>query len=345
MPKEVEIAFNNLPESIDFNFHVKPILSDRCYSCHGPDENTRKAGFRLDIEENAFAKLSNGKYAFVPGNALQSESVYRILNSDPEIKMPPPDSHLSLNAEEKAIIIKWIQQGALWKDHWAFISPEKPDIPILNNKTWPSNNEVDKFVQEQLSIKSIEPSHEANKERLLRRITMDLTGLPPTIPEIDAFLSDTSVNAYEKVVDRLLDTDAYAERMAVDWMDVSRYADSHGLHADGWRLMWPWRDWVINAFKENMPYDQFITWQLAGDLFPNATKDQKLATAFNRNHPMTAEGGAIEEEFRLNYVWDRTETAGTALLGLTINCARCHDHKFDPITQKDYYELTAFLTT
>jgi len=342
MPKEVEIAFNNLPESIDFNFHVKPILSDRCYSCHGPDENTRKAGFRLDIEENAFAKLSNGKYAFVPGNALQSESVYRILNSDPEIKMPPPDSHLSLNAEEKAIIIKWIQEGALWKDHWAFISPEKPDIPILNNKTWPSNNEVDKFVQEQLSIKSIEPSHEANKERLLRRITMDLTGLPPTILEIDGFLSDTSVNAYEKVVDRLLDTDAYAERMAVDWMDVSRYADSHGLHADGWRLMWPWRDWVINAFKENMPYDQFITWQLAGDLFPNATKDQKLATAFNRNHPMTAEGGAIEEEFRLNYVWDRTETAGTALLGLTINCARCHDHKFDPITQKDYYELSAF---
>ncbi|MEP1796870.1 MAG: DUF1553 domain-containing protein [Eudoraea sp.] len=342
MPKEVEIAFNNLPESIDFNFHVKPILSDRCYSCHGPDENTRKAGLRLDIEENAFAKLSSGNYAFVSGNARQSESVYRILNADPEIQMPPPDSHLTLNAQEKAIIIKWIQQGAQWKDHWAFISPEKPDIPILINKTWPSNNAIDKFVQKKLAIKGFEPTHEANKERLIRRITMDLTGLPPTIPEIDAFLSDTSVNAYEKVVDRLLDTDAYAERMAVDWMDVSRYADSHGLHADGWRLMWPWRDWVINAFKENMPYDQFITWQLAGDLLPNASKDQKLATAFNRNHPMTAEGGAIEEEFRLNYVWDRTETVGTALLGLTINCARCHDHKFDPITQKDYYELTAF---
>ena len=342
MPEELEIAFNNLPESIDFNFHVKPILSDRCYSCHGPDENTRKAGLRLDIEENAFAKLSSGNYAFVSGNARQSESVYRILNTDPEIQMPPPESHLTLNAEEKAIIIKWIQQGAKWKDHWAFLSPLKPDIPNSDNKTWPSNNAIDKFIQKKLALKGFEPAPEANKERLIRRVTMDLTGLPPTIPEIDAFLADTSDNAYEKVVDRLLDTDAYAERMAVDWMDVSRYADSHGLHADGWRLMWPWRDWVIKAFKENMPYDQFITWQLAGDLLPNATKDQKLATAFNRNHPMTAEGGAIEEEFRLNYVWDRTETVGTALLGLTINCARCHDHKFDPITQKDYYELTAF---
>lgn len=342
MPEEVEIAYNNLPETIDFNFHVKPILSDRCYACHGPDENTRKAGLRLDIEENAFAKLSSGNYAIVSGNPGQSESVSRILNPDPEIQMPPPDSHLSLNAEEKAIIIKWIQQGANWKDHWAYIRPIKPEIPLLNSTDWPSNNSIDKFVQKQLTLKDFEPASEAGKERLIRRVTMDLTGLPPTISEIDAFITDTSENAYEKVVDRLLDTDAYAERMAVDWMDVSRYADSHGLHADGWRLMWPWRDWVINAFKANMPYDQFITWQLAGDLLPNATKDQKLATAFNRNHPMTAEGGAIEEEFRLNYVWDRTETVSTALLGLTINCARCHDHKFDPITQKDYFELTAF---
>lgn len=342
VPKEVEVAYNELPETIDFNFHIKPILSDRCYACHGPDENTRKAGLRLDLEEVAFKKLETGNRAIVSGKPGSSESVRRILSIDPEVQMPPRDSHLSLNAEEKAMIVKWIAQGAEWKDHWAFIKPVKSEVPKQKNIKWPTKNPIDNFVQRTLGHKGFEPSPEADKERLLRRVSMDLTGLPPTIKEIDAFLNDDSTEAYEKVVDKLLRTDAYAERLAVDWMDLSRYADSHGLHADGWRLMWPWRDWVIKSFKRNMPYNQFVTWQLAGDLLPNASKEQKLATAFNRNHPMTAEGGAIEEEFRLNYVWDRSETVGTALMGLTVACARCHDHKFDPISQKDYFQMAAF---
>ncbi|MFK7814410.1 MAG: DUF1553 domain-containing protein [Maribacter sp.] len=342
IPEEVEAAYATLPEEVDFNFHVKPILSDRCYNCHGPDANTRQAGLRLDLEEEAFKKLASGSQAFVSGNSGSSESINRILSDDPEIQMPPPESNLVLSSREKAMIIKWIEQGAEWKAHWAFTKPEKFESQPVKNVEWKTNNEIDHFVQSQLLQKGFKPSPEADKERLIRRVSMDLTGLPPTISEIDAFLKDESPEAYEKVVDRLLKTDANAERLAVDWLDISRYADSHGLHADGWRLMWPWRDWVINSFKKNMPYDQFVTWQLAGDLLPNATKEQKLATAFNRNHPMTAEGGAIEEEFRLNYVWDRAETVGTALMGLTVACARCHDHKFDPISQKDYYQLTAF---
>ncbi|MBC6998498.1 DUF1553 domain-containing protein [Cytophaga sp. FL35] len=341
MPEDVEVAYNDLPQDIDFNFHIKPILSDRCYSCHGPDPGTRHADLRLDLEENAFESLSSGNHAFVAGRPAQSETVVRILSDDPETLMPPPESNLSLSAREKAMIVKWIEQGAEWKPHWAFAKPEKPTPPKLNNVDL-AKNEIDYFVQDQLLQKGFAPSPETNKERLLRRVTMDLTGLPPTIEELDAFLNDSSSNAFEKVVDELLSRDSNAEKLALDWMDVSRYADSHGLHADGWRSMWPWRDWVINAFIKNMPYDQFVTWQLAGDLMPNPTTEQKLATAFNRNHPMTAEGGAIEEEFRLNYVWDRSETVGTALMGLTVACARCHDHKFDPISQKDYFQMAAF---
>lgn len=341
LPDEVEVAYRDLPETVDFNFHVKPILSDRCFNCHGPDENTRKAGLRLDIEQNAFSELASGARAFVAHKPQSSASIARILSDDPEIQMPPPESNLSLSPTEKAMIIKWVEQGAAWKDHWAFAKPEKPQ-PKSIHEEWIAHNPIDGFIQQRLKQEGFRPSPEADKERLLRRVSMDLTGLPPTVQEIDSFLADQSNTAYERIVDRLLQTDAYAERLALDWMDISRYADSHGLHADGWRLMWPWRDWVIKAFKDNMPYDQFVTWQLAGDLLPNATKEQKLATAFNRNHPMTAEGGAIEEEFRLNYVWDRAETVGTALMGLTVSCARCHDHKFDPISQKDYYQLTAF---
>jgi len=342
LPEEVETAYQNLPETIDFNFHIKPILSDRCYTCHGPDEKTRKADLRLDVEEVAFKKLESGNRAFVSGNPGKSEGLKRILSNDPERQMPPSDSHLSLNAQEKAMIVKWIEQGAEWKDHWAFITPIETKVPELIDPKWKANNPIDNFVQRTLSQKGLGPSPEADKERLLRRVTMDLTGLPPSIEEIDTFLKDKSVNAYEKVVDKLLTTDANAERLALDWMDLSRYADSHGKHADGYRMMWPWRDWVIDAFTQNMPYDQFVTWQLAGDLLPNAVQEQKLATAFNRNHPITSEGGAIDEENRLNYVWDRTETVGTAFMGLTIACARCHDHKFDPISQKEYFQMTAF---
>lgn len=343
LPKDVEQAYQELPSTIDFNFHVRPILSDRCYSCHGPDENTREANLRLDLENYAFAALSQGDgHAFVKNNPGKSQALQRILSTDPEYQMPPPESNLELNAREKAIIAKWIAQGAKWKEHWAFIPPEQPEIPISVDPTWKYHNPIDGFIQKKLQLEGLEPAPEADRERLLRRLNFDLTGLPPSIEEMDAFLTDKSPNALEKVVDRLLASDAHAERLTMDWLDLARYADSHGMHADGWRLMWPWRDWVIHAFKDNLPYNQFVTWQLAGDLLPNATEEQKLATAFHRNHPMTAEGGAVDEEFRMEYVIDRTNTTATAFLGLTVECAQCHDHKFDPITQREYYQLAAF---
>ncbi len=342
LPPEVSQAYEELPEVIDYNFHIKPIISDRCYACHGPDKETRKAGLRLDIEENAFSTLESGARAFVHGKISKSEAIARMLSADPEKQMPPPESKLALDPKEIATIIKWVEQGAEWKPHWSFIPPERTGIPDNFPGEWQPKNEVDHFIFERLALEKLSPSPPADKERLLRRVTMDLTGLPPTLSEIEDFMNDQSENAYEKVVDRLLASDAHAERLAMEWMDVSRYADSHGLHADGYRYMWPWRDWVIKAFKENMGYDQFVTWQLAGDLLPDATQDQILATAFHRNNPMTAEGGVIDEEWRVEYVADRTNTTATAFMGLTMECARCHDHKFDPISSKEYYQLSAF---
>ncbi|MEO0330283.1 MAG: DUF1553 domain-containing protein, partial [Bacteroidota bacterium] len=297
---------------------------------------------RLDTEEGAYAALSSGEKALVPGSWSKSHALQRILSDDPEIVMPPPESNLSLTDEEIATIAKWIEQGAEYKPHWAFIPPEKPELPESKQFAEFVKNPIDNFVAATLEARELSPSNPADKQRLLRRVTLDLTGLPPTIEEMDAFLADESEDAYEKVVDRLLASSAYGERMAMEWMDVSRYADSHGLHADGARTMWPWRDWVIKSFSENMPYDQFATWQLAGDLLPDADRDQKLATAFNRNHPMTGEGGVVDEEFRLKYVFDRSSTTATVFLGLTLECAQCHDHKFDPLSQKDYYSMAAF---
>ncbi len=256
--------------------------------------------------------------------------------------MPPPESNLSLSAQEKAMIIKWIEQGAEWKEHWAFIPPEKPQIPGDFPTDWRINNPIDNFVLARLSDQGLNPSAEADKERLIRRVTMDLTGLPPSIQQIDNFLSDNSENAYEKLVDGLLITDAHAERMAMDWLDVARFGDTQGMHHDPERFNWPWRDWVISAFKQNLPYDDFITWQMAGDLLPHANRAQKLATAFHRNHASTSEGGVADEEFRQKYVMDRTNTTATAFLGLTLECATCHDHKFDPVSQKEYYQMSAF---
>ena len=343
LPEQLELAYQDLPEEIDFNIHIRPILSDRCWSCHGQDEATRKAGLRLDQEAAAFAPLTESVgFALVKGSLRNSEVFHRIISEDPEYQMPTPESHLRLNDTEKATIIKWIAQGAEWKEHWSFLAPKKVEVPKIEKSGWVQHNEIDQFIQAKLATKDLVPSEIADKERLLRRVYMDLTGLPPTIPEIDDFLADNSTNAFEKVVDRLLQTDAHAERMTMEWMDLSRYADSHGMHADGARLMWPWRDWVIESFKKNMPYDEFVTWQLAGDLFPNATKEQKLATAFHRNHAMTAEGGAVDEEFRLEYVFDRSNTTATAFLGLTMECARCHDHKFDPFSQDEFYQMAAF---
>ena len=332
-----------LPENVDFNYHIRPLLSDRCFACHGPDENTREADFRLDTEEGAFAALSESqrRKAIVPRSMRRSELVHRISSVDRDYMMPPPESNLQLTEYEKALLKKWIDQGAEWKEHWAFSPPERPELPEVSDADWASQP-IDHFVLARLDREGIAPSPEADKERLLRRVTFDLTGLPPTIEEIDAFLADESEDAYEKVVDRLLGTTAYAERMAVDWMDLSRYADSHGYHADGYRMMWPWRDWVIDAFDQNMPYDEFVSQQLAGDLMPDADRGSRLATAFNRNHQMTAEGGIVDEEYRLEYVADRTNTVSRAFLGLTMECARCHDHKFDPVSQKEYFQLSAF---
>ena len=339
VPNEILKEYSSLPEVVDFNYHVKPILSDRCYQCHGPDEKTRKAGLRLDVESIAFSKLNSGNSAFTSGNLYKSESAHRIIHDDPEVVMPPPEANLTLTNREKAIIFKWIEQGAEWKEHWAFLPPKKQKSKTDNTLF---QNPIDRFIKKRLEQEGLDFSPKASKAILARRLYLDLTGLPPSIAELDDFLNDKSYHSYENLVDRLMNTDAYAERLALDWLDLSRYADSHGLHADGIRTMWPWRDWVLKSFKENMPYDQFVTWQLAGDLLPEATQEQKLATAFNRNSPMTAEGGVIDEEWRLHYVFDRTETLSTAFLGLTVACAKCHDHKFDPISQKDYFQLTAF---
>jgi|TARA_B110000285_G_scaffold235616_1_gene318773 hypothetical protein len=340
IPKKINQEMAGLPEEVDFNYHIKPILSDRCFKCHGPDENTRKAGLRLDVETLAFAKLASGKSAFSKGSIYRSEAAHRIISMDPEIQMPPPFSNLQLTEREKAMLLKWIEQGAKWKEHWSFTPSKKINASLLSIK----NNKqiIDQFISDKLTENGLSFEVEATKETLIRRLRFDLTGIPPSILEIDVFLKDTLHGNYERLVDRLMASKSFAERLSLDWLDLSRYADSHGLHADGSRTMWPWRDWVIDAFEKNMPYDQFVTWQLAGDLLPNATKEQKLATAFNRNSPMTAEGGIIDEEWRLNYVFDRTETFSTAFLGLTVACAKCHDHKFDPISQKDYYQLSAF---
>jgi len=331
-----------LPEIVDYNYHIKPILSDRCYACHGPDNKTREANLRLDTQEGALEmKLESGKPAIVAGSTLQSELWHRITSSDPQVMMPPPESHLTLSEYEVALLEKWIDQGAEWKDHWAFIPPQKSQIPKIHQTEWISN-EIDAFVLAQLEQQNLSPSPRSTKERLIRRLSLDLRGLPPSLNEIDAFLEDDSPNAYEQLVDRFLADSAYGERMALEWLDVARYADSHGMHADGSRTMWPWRDWVIQAFNENMPYDQFMTYQLAGDMIPDATKEQILATAFHRNHKNNTEAGIIDEEYRLEYVYDRTNTTAKAFMGLTMECARCHDHKFDPISQKEYYQTAAF---
>ena len=322
-----EELLSELPATIDYNFHVQPILSDRCYRCHGPDENARKADLRLDVAEGLYQNT----------DAIMD----RITSDDPEYMMPPPESNLSITDKEIATLAKWVKQGAEWKPHWSYIPPVSSELPSVEHTTWPIN-EIDYFILSRLENEGFEPKPAAGKEILLRRLTLDLTGLPPTIQEIDDFLADQSADAYEKVVDRLLASPAYGENMAVDWLDLARYADTHGYQADFYRPHWPWRDWVIEAFNDNMRFDQFVTWQLAGDLLPDATQEQILATGFNRNHAQNNEGGIVEEEFRVEYVADRTQTFGTAFLGLTLQCARCHDHKYDPISQKEFYQLFAF---
>lgn len=336
-------SYASLPDQVDFNLHVKPILSDRCFKCHGPDENARDGKFRLDIEEVAFAALDStgDRFAIVPGEPENSHLMQRIRHSDPEEIMPPPESNLSLSEYEIRLLEKWISQGAEWKQHWAFIPPEKTALPNISDENWPQNA-IDHFVLARLDREGLQPAPLEDKSKLIRRLSFDLRGLPPTPEEIDAFLADESDDAFEQVVDRMLASEAYGERMAVDWLDLARYGDTQGYHHDFERNMWPWRDWVIRAFNQNMSYDQFATWQLAGDLLPNPSYEQQLATAFNRNHKITQECGVIDEEFRVEYVVDRTNTLGTAFLGLTLGCAQCHDHKYDPISQEAYYQFFAF---
>lgn len=328
---------------IDFNYHVKPILSDKCFACHGPDEKKRESGLRLDTEEGAFKALKSDPHAFaiVRGNTARSVLVKRIFAEDPKGRMPPLESNLALTEQEKNVLKKWIEQGAEYKKHWAFIPPQRSELPQSSPDGW-GTNEIDRFVWAKLNEKGLKPSKAADKERLIRRVSFDLTGLPPSLEQVDAFLQDESSHAYEKVVDKLLASPAYGERWANYWLDVARYGDSHGYQDDLPRVMWPWRDWVIHAFNENLPYNEFVTWQLAGDLLPEATKEQFLASGFNRNHKITQEGGVIPEEYRTEYVVDRTNTFGKAFLGVSIECSRCHDHKYDPILQKDFYSIYAF---
>lgn len=342
-PEEVQVAYEELPESIDFNIHVRPILSDKCFACHGPDLAAQKAGLSLHNPEMAFAALkdSPGKFAIKSGSLQNSELFHRIISEDPEYQMPSKESNLILTPREKAILIKWIEDGAEYKEHWAFIPPQTPELPTTKDNSW-SKNPIDQFVLSKLEQEGIKPSQEANKETLLRRLSLDLTGLSPSVEEIDAFLADQSEDAYEKQVDRLINSNHYGEKMAMHWMDIARFADTHGYTVDRYRDASPYRDWVIKAFNQNLSYDQFITDQLAGDLLPNPSKDQLIATAFNRIHPQNMEGGIVEEEFRVEYVVDRTSTMGQAFMALTLGCARCHDHKFDPISQKNFFELSSF---
>ena len=330
-------------DRVDFDSQIRPILSDRCFTCHGPDEADRQADLRLDSRESAIKETQYGEFDFVikPGEPDNSELLFRLLTDDEDLKMPPPDSHLNVTQEEADLIRKWIQQGATWSEHWAFKKISRIMVPELEQDDW-STGEIDKFVLRRLRAEDLQPKQPATKEVLARRVYLDVTGLPPSIAQLDAFLADESDSAYEELVDEVLASTAYGERMAVEWLDVARYSDTHGYQADFETNAWPYRDWVIEAFNANLPFDDFITWQIAGDLLPGATRDQKLATAFNRLHRQTNEGGSVLEEFRQEYVADRVDTFGIAFLGLSVGCARCHDHKFDPISQQEYYELSAF---
>lgn len=320
---------------VSFNRDVLPILSDRCFLCHGPDEATREADLRFDLEGAVSEEV------ITPGHPEMSELFRRITSDDPDVRMPPSDSKLSLTQDEIDILGRWIEEGAKWQQHWAFIHPRKSDLPKVKYEGW-GRNEIDRFIQARQEESGLKPASEASRERLIRRLSFDLTGLPPSLVEIDEFLKDDRSDAIDRVVDRLLKSSAYGERMASDWLDAARYSDTYGYQVDRDRFVWPWRDWVVRAFNQNMPYDRFITEQLAGDLLPDATDDQILATTFNRLHPQKVEGGSVPEEFRIEYVADRTQTFATAFLGLTMECCRCHDHKYDPLSQNEYYQLSAF---
>ncbi len=340
-PKEGSEA---LPDVVSYNFHIRPVLSDKCFKCHGPDGAKVEANLRLDKPEAAYAALTEtkGAYAIVPGKPEESELYKRISSTDSSYMMPVPESHLgALSEYEIDLFEKWIKQGAKYEPHWAFQKPSKTALPEVDKKDW-VKNEIDYFILDKLEQKGLKPNAEADKERLYKRLHFDLTGLPPTIKATQKFINDKSEDAYEKAVDELLAKPQFGEKMAVHWLDVARYADSYGYQDDGLRTQWPWRDWVIHAFNKNMPYDSFLVWQIAGDMLPDANKEQILATGFFRNHKYTEEGGVVPEEYRIEYILDKTKTFSKGILGLTAECAQCHDHKYDPISQREYFQLFAF---
>jgi hypothetical protein len=325
---------------VDFQRQVRPILSDNCFLCHGPDQGTRMADLRLDIKEGAFSVRKNGS-PIVPGKPDESLLIKRIFSPDSSFRMPPLFAHKTLTAEQKETLRKWIEEGAVWKQHWAFVPPVKKNPPAVKDAAW-VRTPIDQFLLARLEAEGLKPNQEADRRTLIRRVTLDLTGLPPTPEEVNAFVNDKSLKAYEKVVDRLLASPSYGEQRARYWLDAARYADSQGLHIDNYREMWPYREWVIRAFNHDMPFDEFSVEQLAGDLLPNATLDQKIASGFHRCNVTTNEGGSIPAEVEAMYAKDRADTTGIVWLGLTVGCATCHDHKFDPIAQKEYYSLTSF---
>jgi hypothetical protein len=329
------------PANVNFSRDILPILSDNCFACHGPDQNQRKADLRLDSKDGAL-RIANA--VIVPGKSGESEIILRIASDDPEEVMPPPKSNRKLTASQIELLKRWIDEGAAWGKHWAYEAPRRPELPTVKFAAWP-RNPIDRFILARLEREGLPPSAEAARETLIRRVTLDLAGLPPTPEEIDAFLRDTADQAYERVVDRLLDSPHYGERMAWDWLDAARYADTNGYQGDPTRSMWYWRDWVIDALNRNMPFDQFTIEQIAGDQLPNPTRSQLIATGFHRNHMINGEGGRIAEESRVDYVQDRVETTGTVWMGLTLNCCRCHDHKFDPFAQREYYQLSAYFNS
>jgi hypothetical protein len=335
---------NQTPSKIDFNRQIKPILSDRCFKCHGPDKNKVEAGLQLTSFEAATAVLKSGKRSVVPFKPHESELVKRIYETDPVEMMPMAKSNLSLTEGEKKLLVQWIEQGAEYQEHWSFVQPIVFTPPSVKSTFWVKNS-IDNFILSKIEEKGLKPNKEATKETLIRRVSLDLTGLPPTVKEVNDFVNDSKPAAYENLVDRLLATPQYGERLALDWLDVARYADTHGYQDDGNRNAYPYRDWLIRAFNQNLTYNDFVKWQLAGDLLKNPTRDQLIATCFNRNHQQTQEGGVVDEEYRVEYVADRVNTFGKAFLGLTTECARCHTHKYDPITHNDYYSLYAFFNS
>lgn len=327
------------PRPVEFNQDIRPLLSDRCFKCHGPDANQRKGKLRFDTHEGLSAAVKAG--IVVPGKPDASELIARLNAQDPDDLMPPPDSRLSLSTSERDLLRRWILEGAKFGQHWSFVTPRRPLVPPVSDENW-CRNDVDRFVLARLEAEGVKPSAPADPRTLIRRVSYDLTGLPPTGSESDSFAAKADEAQYGGLVDRLLRSERYGERMAVGWLDAARYADTSGLLYDWPRTMWRWRDWVISAFNSNLSYRDFVTWQLAGDLLPEPTNDQIIATGFNRNHPFTVEAGVIDEEYRVNYVADRVTTMGTVFMGLTLECARCHDHKFDAISQRDFYQLFAF---